>query len=66
MKREHRSTGHSLRKQKKYEKGYYKTHACNDSFTCKVCDRLIVPGGAGSDHRNYETYVLPAVPIGTY
>lgn len=40
-------------KRKQYEKGYYKTHACNDSFTCKVCGRLIVAAGAGSDHRNH-------------
>ena len=37
-------------KRKQYEKGYYRTHACNDSFTCKVCGRLVVPAGAGSDH----------------
>lgn len=24
-------------KRKTFEKGYYKTHACNDTFTCKVC-----------------------------
>ena len=24
-------------KRKQYEKGYYKTHPCQDSFTCKVC-----------------------------
>lgn len=40
-------------KRKKYQKGYFKTHACNDSFTCKVCGRLIVPEGAGSNHRNH-------------
>ena len=40
-------------KRKQYEKGYYKTHACNDSFTCKVCGRLVVSMGAGSDHRNH-------------
>lgn len=36
-----------------YEKGYYKTHACKDSFTCKVCGRSVVAAGAGSDHRNH-------------
>ena len=40
-------------KRKQYEKGYYKNHPCNDSFTCKVCGREVVPGGAGSDHRNH-------------
>ena len=40
-------------KKKKYTKGYYKTHDCNDSFTCKVCGRPVVPYGAGSGHRNH-------------
>ena len=40
-------------KRKQYEKGYYKTHECNESFTCKVCGRLVVPTGAGSGHRNH-------------
>ena len=40
-------------KRKQFEKGYYKTHACNDHFTCKVCGRLVVPAGSGSEHRNH-------------
>ena len=40
-------------KRKQYEKGYYKTHACQEAFTCKNCGRLVVPAGAGSDHRNH-------------
>ena len=40
-------------KRKKYEKHYYKNHACTDPFTCKVCGRLVVPEGAGSGHRNH-------------
>ena len=40
-------------KRKQFEKGYYKNHACEKSFTCKVCGRLVVPAGAGSDHRNH-------------
>ena len=24
-------------KRKTFEKGYYKTHACSDTFVCKVC-----------------------------
>jgi hypothetical protein len=40
-------------KRKQYQKGYYRTHACDDSFTCKECDRPIVAAGAGSDHRNH-------------
>ena len=40
-------------KRRQYEKGYYKTHACNESFTCKVCGRVVFPDGAGSSHRNH-------------
>ena len=40
-------------KRKQYQKGYYKTHACDEGFTCKVCGRPVVPAGAGSDHRNH-------------
>ena len=40
-------------KRRAYEKGYYKTHECTDSFTCRVCGRLVVSGGAGSGHRNH-------------
>ena len=40
-------------KRQKYEKGYYKTHPCTDSFTCKACGRLVVSDGAGSGHRNH-------------
>ena len=40
-------------KRKKYEKHYYKNHACTDSFICKVCGWPVVPEGAGSGHRNH-------------
>lgn len=40
-------------KRKRYEKGYYKTHGCTDSFTCKVCGRPVVSARAGSSHRNH-------------
>lgn len=40
-------------KRRKFEKGYYKTNLCNDSFTCKVCTRLVTPESAGSTHRNH-------------
>lgn len=36
-----------------FEKGYYKTHSCNKSFTCKYCGWIVTPQGAGSDHRNH-------------
>ena len=44
-------------KRKKYEKGYYKNHPCQESFTCKSCGRLVTPGGAGSGHRNHLSLI---------
>ncbi len=40
-------------KKKSFEKGYYKTHSCNETFVCKVCGRTVVPNGSGSEHRNH-------------
>jgi hypothetical protein len=40
-------------KRKTYQKGYNKNHACNDSFECKICGRLVTPEGAGTTHRNH-------------
>jgi len=31
----------------------YRNDPCTESFTCKVCGRLVVPEGASSDHRNH-------------
>lgn len=50
-----------INKKMKYEKGYYRNHACNESFTCKVCGRLVVPEGAGSEHRNHCPYCLSSL-----
>ncbi len=38
---------------KKYNKDYYRDNAGEDSFTCKVCGRLNVSHGAGTEHRNH-------------
>ena len=40
-------------KKRSFEKGYYKTHASDEVFTCSNCGREVVPMGAGSDHRNH-------------
>lgn len=40
-------------KRKQFEKGYYRTHPCTDSFTCTHCGRLVTPESAGSSHRNH-------------
>ena len=45
-------------KRKQFEKGYYKTHGCSDSFTCKVCADWLYPTGAGSNHRIIVQTVL--------
>ncbi|MGN8876069.1 RNHCP domain-containing protein [Pseudoflavonifractor sp. HCP28S3_F10] len=50
-------------KRKQYEKGYYKTHPCQDSFTCKVCGRPVVPAGAGSGHRNHCSNCLCSLHV---
>ena len=33
-------------KRKLYDKHYYKTHPCDEAFTCKRCGQLVVPEGA--------------------
>ena len=44
----------------RYEKGYYKTHTCTDSFTCRNCGWLVVSDGAGSAHPvSYTHLTLP-------
>lgn len=40
-------------KKRMYDKRYFRTHPCTDSFTCKSCGWPVVPEGAGSDHRNH-------------
>ena len=54
-------------KRKQYQKGYYKTHACEEDFTCKVCGRPVVPAGAGSDHRNHcpSSFTPTGTPVRT-
>ena len=34
-------------------KGYYKNHACRETFTCAVCGKQVMPENAGSEHRNH-------------
>ena len=50
-------------KRKTFEKGYYKTHACSDTFTCKVCGRVCTPQNAGSDHRNHCPNCLSSLHV---
>ena len=50
-------------KRRTFEKGYYKTHPCHDSFTCRVCGRLVVPEAAGSGHRNHCPNCLSSLHV---
>lgn len=50
-------------KRKQYDHGYYKTHPCDEIFTCKHCGRQVVPAGAGSDHRNHCPYCLHSLHL---
>ena len=50
-------------KRKQYKKGYYKTHPCDESFTCRNCDHPIALAGAGSDHRNHCPNCLCSVHL---
>ena len=45
-------------KRKLFAKGYYKTHASAEPFTCKNCGRIVVETGAGTSHRNHCPYCL--------
>ena len=50
-------------KRRTFEKGYYKTHPCHDTFTCRVCGRLVVPEAAGSGHRNHCPNCLSSLHV---
>ena len=50
-------------KKKSFEKGYYKTHANHEIFTCKVCGREVIPDGAGTDHRNHCPNCLSSLHV---
>ena len=50
-------------KRKQYDPHYFQTHPCSDSFTCKVCGRLVTPDNAGSNHRNHCPNCLSSLHI---
>ena len=50
-------------KRKRHTNGYYRHNACNDSFTCKMCGRLNVSYGAGSEHRNHCSNCLSSLHV---
>lgn len=51
------------RKQRSFKKGYYRTHACREVFTCEACGRLVAPEGAGSSHRNHCPNCLTSLHV---
>ena len=50
-------------KRKQFDQRYYQTHASEESFTCRVCGRLVTPGGAGTEHRNHCPNCLSSVHL---
>ena len=50
-------------KKRTFEKGYYKTHPCNEVFKCRKCGREVIPDGAGSDHRNHCPNCLTSMHV---
>ena len=61
-----RSGGHPMNrenKRKQFETGYFKTHACQDSFTCRNCGWFITPENAGTAHRNHCPNCLHSVHL---
>ena len=50
-------------KKRKYDRRYFRTHPCTDSFTCKNCGWPVVSVGAGSSHRNHCPNCLYSVHL---
>ena len=50
-------------KKRKYDRRYFRTHPCTDSFTCKNCGWPVVSAGAGSSHRNHCPNCLYSVHL---
>lgn len=44
-------------------KDKYQHQACHDSFNCKICGNLVLPEGAGSDHRNHCPHCLSSLHV---
>lgn len=52
-----------MNKEKFFENGYYKTHACKESFVCKTCGKTVIPAGAGTMHRNHCPNCLSSLHV---
>lgn len=49
--------------QKQLQKTDYRHTPCSESFTCKVCGALVLPEGAGSQHRNHCPNCLSSIHL---
>ena len=47
----------------KASKKDYRNAPCTESFTCKVCGELIIPEGAGTQHRNHCPHCLSSIHL---
>lgn len=53
----------NIKSYQRKEKPDYRRHACHEQFKCKVCGMLVVPGGAGTEHRNHCPNCLSSVHV---
>lgn len=57
------SVTHAQCAQENHEKGYYKNHACRDSFECVVCKKVVTPEGVGGEHRNHCPHCFSSLHV---
>lgn len=50
-------------RRRRADSGYYKSHPNTESFTCKVCGRLVTPEEAGTQHRNHCPNCLSSLHV---
>ena len=50
-------------RRRRSEGGYYQSHPNTESFTCKVCGRLVTPEEAGTQHRNHCPNCLSSIHV---
>ncbi len=53
----------SVKKERHAPRVDYRHTACTESFVCKACGELVVPEGAGSQHRNHCPKCLSSVHV---
>ena len=48
---------------KNRKRAYYQENSCMDNFICKNCGYLVVPEGAGTQHRNHCPHCLHSLHV---